>query len=482
MPFMTDNFLLQTKTAQHLYHTYAADEPILDYHCHLSSREIAINRRFENLYEIWLEGDHYKWRAMRLNGVPEFYCTGNATPYEKFLAWARTVPATMRNPLYHWTHLELKRYFEIEDLLDETTAPEIWRRGNKLLADDRLSVHGILEHFRVRVVCTSDDPADSLEDHRKIAASELTTRVYPTFRPDGAINTSDVPRFNLWVDRLSERSNIHIATLNHFRDALAKRHGDFHTVGCRLSDHGLSHCYVESCDEAEASALFLRLRSGHPVSEAESDRFAGFLMLFFGRLDAEKGWTKQLHLGANRDVNRQMVGLAGRDAGFDSVGDWPQAQALSAYLSRLEQDNALPRMVLYNSNPADNYVFATIAGNFHDKGASAKIQFGSAWWFLDQKEGIEQQLNALSSIGLLSRFVGMLTDSRSFMSFPRHEYFRRILCNLIGREVEDGLLPENEKTIGRMISDICFGNALNYFGLELGQKAEPALTRGPMSR
>jgi glucuronate isomerase len=317
-------------------------------------------------------------------------------------------------------------------------------------------------------VCTSDDPADSLEDHKRIAASELETRVYPTFRPDAALMTAQPDRFNTWVDRLGESANIHVTSFNDFRDALAKRHGDFHAAGCRLSDHGLSKCHADPCSEKQAIALFSRLRSGLQVSESESDQFAGFLMLFFGHLDAERGWTKQLHLGANRDVNPYMVAKVGGSAGFDAMGDWPQARPLIAYLARLEQEGGLPKIVLYNSNPADNYVFATLAGNFHESGIPGKIQFGSAWWFLDQKEGIEWQLNALSSAGLIGRFIGMVTDSRSFMSFPRHEYFRRVLCNLIGNEVEAGLLPGDEKMIGRMISDICFGNAATYLGLELG--------------
>jgi glucuronate isomerase len=474
MAFINDNFLLQTKTAQRLYQSYAANQPILDYHCHLSAQEIAANRRFNNLYEIWLEGDHYKWRAMRSNGVPEFYCTGAAAPYDKYLAWARTVPATLRNSLYHWTHLELERYFGIDDLLDESTAARVWKRANEVLQNEDSDVHGILSRFQVRLVCTSDDPTDSLEHHLSIAESTLETAVYPTFRPDAALRTSDPQTFNHWVDRLAASANIHIANATDFRDALAKRHNDFHEVGCRLSDHGLTRCYTEACSEAEASVLFSRLRSGKPISQSESDGFAGFLMLFFARLDAEKGWTKQLHLGANRDVNASMVARVGGSAGFDAVGDWPQGDGLTWYLSQLEKEAALPKIILYNSNPADNYVFATIAGNFHENGVAAKIQFGSAWWFLDQKEGMELQLNALSSAGLLSRFIGMVTDSRSFMSFPRHEYFRRILCNLVGGDIENGLLPDDERMIGKMIVDICTNNAASHLGLRLDAKCEPA--------
>jgi glucuronate isomerase len=474
MAFINNDFLLQTKAAQRLYHGYAANQPILDFHCHLPAREIAVNRRFNNLYEIWLEGDHYKWRAMRSNGVSELYCTGPADAYEKFLAWARTVPATLRNSLYHWTHLELKRYFGIDDLLDESTASRIWERANSLLRSDDFSVHGILDRFRVRVVCTSDDPADSLEHHQTIAASKLETAVYPTFRPDAALRTSDPQAFNDWVDRLAASANVHISDFNDFRDALTKRHWDFHEAGCRLSDHGLNQCCAGSCSQAEAGVLFSRLRAGQAITKSESEGFAGFMMLFFGRLDAEKGWTKQLHLGANRDVNSHMVARVGGSAGFDSVGDWRQAGGLTWYLSRLEQEGALPKIVLYNSNPADNYVFATIAGTFHESGIPSKIQFGSAWWFLDQKEGIELQLNALSSAGLLSRFIGMVTDSRSFMSFPRHEYFRRVLCNLLGDDMEGGLLPHDEGLIGKMVSDICANNAASYLGFKLDRRDETA--------
>jgi glucuronate isomerase len=475
MSFISEDFLLQSKTARTLYETYAANEPVLDYHNHLSPAEIAGNRRFRNLYEIWLEEDHYKWRAMRLNGVPERYCSGDAAPYEKFQAWARTVPHTLRNPLYHWTHLELKRYFGIEDLLDENSAPEIWKRANALLATDELSVHGILKRFDVRALCTSDDPAYSLEDHKTIAASGLETRVYPTFRPDRAIQTSDPKEFNLWTDRLGASANIDIPSCKSFLDALTKRHSDFHAVGCRLSDHGLIHCYSSSCTEAEAGALFSKLRSGKPLTADESGHFAGYMMLFFGRLDAAKGWTKQLHLGALRNVNFPR-GKKVRDAGFDSIGDWPQAESLAAYFGKLEEEDSLPKIVIYNNNPTDNYVFATMAGNFHDDGLPAKVQFGSAWWFLDQKEGIEWQLNALSCAGLLSRFVGMVTDSRSFMSFPRHEYFRRVLCNLIGNEVEAGLLPDNEELVGSMIRNVCYGNAAAHFGLAVGSGSAIAET------
>src|SRR5215471_275812 len=424
MSFIHDDFLLQTQAAKHLYHAYAEDQPILDFHTHLPAEEIAEDRRFGDLTDIWLEGDHYKWRAMRTNGVAERFCSGNAPAYEKFLAWASTVPHTVRNPLFHWTHLELKRYFDIDEILDPGTAPAIWKRANAQLADDEsLTTQGILRKFGVRAVCTTDDPSDNLTPHRQLAASAFEIRVYPTFRPDRALRVRDAQAFNFWVDRLSASADLEIKTLNDFLDALQRRHDYFHQAGCRLSDHALNHCYADLCTQAEAEGIFQRVRSGQSANAEEHSRFASFMMMFFGRLDSEKGWTKQLHLGAQRNVNNRSLKELGADAGFDSMGDWPQAAALGAYLDHLEQENALPKMILYNVNPSDNYTLATMAGNFQDSDKPAKVQFGSAWWFLDQKEGIEAQLNALSNTGLLSRFIGMVTDSRSFMSFPRHEYF-----------------------------------------------------------
>jgi glucuronate isomerase len=467
MPFIHDDFLLKTPTARRLYHEYAAPEPILDYHCHLPPQDVAANRRFANLFEIWLEGDHYKWRAMRANGVDERYCTGDASPREKFMAWARTVPQTLRNPLYHWTHLELKRYFGIEELLDETTAPAVWDRANELLAGEDLTAHGILRKFRVKAVCTTDDPTDDLACHRAIAASGLETKVLPTFRPDKAFNVHQPAAFNEWVDKLGAVSNTDIDGFRNFLEALRKRHDFFHEMGGRLSDHGLTSCFADFCTVADASAVFDNARRGIAASPAEQSHFASFLMLYFGRLDAEKGWTKQLHLGARRNANTRMFQSVGADKGFDTIGDYPQGEALCAYLDRLEQENALPKTILYNLNPADNYLLATMIGNFQDGRTAGKIQYGSGWWFLDQKEAMEWQINALSNAGLLSRFVGMLTDSRSFMSYPRHEYFRRVLCNLIGTEMENGELPDREDLAGPMIRNICYGNARQYLGLEV---------------
>ena len=465
MAFITDDFLLHGETARRLYRRFAADQPILDYHCHLSPRDLATNRQFRTLFEIWLEGDHYKWRAMRANGVPERFCTGDADPYEKFLAWAGTVPTTLRHPLYHWTHLELVRYFGIDDLLNAQTAPAIWERANARLAEPELSAHGILRRFGVACLCTTDDPADTLEHHQRIAASSLETAVYPTYRPDGALQTADPQAFNRWVDRLGAAANVSISRLSDFLDALRARHDDFHANGCRLSDHGLEHCYAESCPDADAARIFDRLRSGAFVDAAEGARFAGCLMLFFGRIDAERGWTKQLHLGAIRNVNSRRLAELGPDTGFDAIGDWPQVHALATYLDRLSRERALPKIVVYNLNPADNYAFAALADCFQNDGIAGMIQFGSGWWFLDQKEGIEWQLNALSATGLLSRFIGMLTDSRSFMSYPRHEYFRRVLCNLLGTDMERGELPDDEELVGGMIRNICYGNAAAFLGL-----------------
>ena len=467
MSFIHEDFLLGNKTARRLYHDHAVEPPILDYHCHLPPKDVAENRRFRNLFEIWLEGDHYKWRAMRANGVSELYCTGNAPPYEKFLAWARTVPATLRNPLYHWTHLELKRYFGIDRLLDEHTAPEIWEQANAALGTGELSAHGILGKFRVKAVCTTDDPTDDLRYHRAIAGSGLATKVFPTFRPDKALNVHLPDVFNPWVDQLAAVSDTHIATLNEFVDAIRKRHDFFHQMGGRLSDHGVNHAFGDFPSDREAAVIFGRARGGHGATPEEHRRFASYMMLVFGRLDAEKGWTKQLHLGARRNNNARRFKEMGPDTGWDSIGDWSQADALGSYLDRLDQENALPKIVIYNLNPADNYVIATMAGNFQDGITAGKIQFGSGWWFLDQKEAMQWQMNALSNCGLISRFLGMLTDSRSFMSYPRHEYFRRVLCDMIGRDVENGEIPDNDDMVGPLIRNICYGNAHRFLGLDV---------------
>lgn len=461
--FLKQDFLLSTPTARRLYDQFATPQPILDYHCHLNPKDIAGNRRFANLFEIWLEGDHYKWRVMRANGVPERYCTGDASPYEKFLAWARTVPCTLRNPLYQWAHLELQRYFGIRELLDETSAPSIWERANAAL--EQLTAHEILKKFRVEALCTTDDPVDDLRYHRQIAKSTLGTRVFPAFRPDRALAIGTA-EFAPWLKQLEKSANCTVRNLNSFLDALRKRHDYFHSLGCRLSDHGLDYCYATPCSERSAAGIFLKARQRKPVSPEEHSRFASFLMLFFGQLDAEKGWTKQLHLGALRNVNTVARHNIGPDTGFDAIGDWPQLGALAAYLDLLARENALPRMIVYNLNPADTFAMATLIGSFQTD-EPGKLQYGTAWWFLDQKHGIAAQIDALSNTGLLSRFVGMVTDSRSFMSYPRHEYFRRVLCDIVGRDVEGGELPNDDALLRRMISGICYGNAKAHFRLPL---------------
>jgi glucuronate isomerase len=467
--FIHEDFLLHSEAAKRLYHQYAEAQPILDYHCHLSPKDIAQDRRFNDLFEIWLEGDHYKWRAMRANGAPERYCTGEVAPFEKFMAWARTVPYTLRNPLYHWTHLELKRYFGIDQLLDERNARAIWDQANALLATNDLRAHGILRKFKVKALCTTDDPTADLKHHQQIAASLLPTRVYPAFRPDKALLAHQPEIFSPWVDRLAAASNVDVTRFSDFLNAIRRRHDDFHQVGSRLSDHGLDYCYADFCSEATAAAIFDKARSGQPATAEEQSQFASFMMLYFGHLNAEKGWTQQLHLGALRNANTRRTAEIGPNTGFDSIGDWPQARTLGAYLDRLDREGALPKTIIYNVNPADNYTFATMAGNFQDSTVAGKIQFGGGWWFLDQKEGITRQINALSNAGLLSRFVGMLTDSRSFMSYPRHEYFRRVLCDLLGTDMENGELPNDEALIGEMVGRICFENAREYLGLNLGK-------------
>jgi glucuronate isomerase len=481
MKFIHEDFLLQTRTARRLYHQFAEDQPIFDYHCHLPPRDLAENRQFNNLFEIWLEGDHYKWRAMRANGVQERFVTGDAEPFAKFQAWAATVPHTLRNPLYHWTHLELKRYFFIDDLLDEESAARIWKKANAQLASNDLTTQGILKKFKVSAVGTTDDPTDDLRHHKSLAESGMATRVLPAFRPDKALAVQDSPKFNQWISALESASNIEVKRLDSFLEALKKRHDFFHAQGCRLSDHGLSQCAADFPSDKVAEGIFEKGRRGKPVSPEEQLQFASFMMLFFGRLDAEKGWTKQLHLGALRNNNTRLLRTIGPDTGFDSIGDFSQASALSAYLDRLDQDNSLPKTIIYNNNPADNYAFACMIGNFQDGSIPGKVQFGSAWWFLDQKEGMEMQLNALSNLGLLSRFIGMVTDSRSFMSYPRHEYFRRTLCNFLGRDVENGEIPEDDALLGPMIRNICYSNAKNYLAFP-GVVEDEARKRAPVKR
>jgi glucuronate isomerase len=474
--FLSENFLLTTPTSEKLYFQFAQQLPIYDYHCHIPPAEIAQNRRFENLTRIWLNdgryGDHYKWRAMRTHGVPERYITGDASDYDKFLAYAKTVSATVRNPLYHWTHLELQRYFGISQLLDEKSAPQIWEQANEQLQD--LTTQRIVEKFKVSVICTTDDPTDDLQYHQSIRANGLATRVYPAFRPDKAFAIDQGEPFHQWVDRLEKISGSDCRDFSGFVEALRTRHRFFGEQGAKLSDHGIPYAYSAVCDESEASATYSRARSGATPTENETLKFRSFLLRFFGELDAKADWTKQLHLGALRNTNSRAFKELGPDTGFDSIGDWPQAEPLARYLDQLESAGKLPRMIVYNLNPNDNYVLATMVGNFQRGPTPGKLQFGTGWWFLDQKEAIEWQLNALSNCGLLTHFVGMLTDSRSFMSYPRHEYFRRVLCDVLGREVERGEIPNDDGLLGNLIRGICFENAKKYFGMECGAKVNVA--------
>jgi glucuronate isomerase len=465
--FIHEDFLLSSKQARDLYHRFAENEPIYDYHCHLPPNQIADNHEFADLSELWLGGDHYKWRAMRANGVKEEFVTGASTPREKFQAWAETVPNTLRNPLYHWSALELKRYFGVNELLDGKSAEKIWKKANALMPKRR--THDLITMSKVAVICTTDDPADGLDYHHQIARSKLKTRVYPAFRPDKALSVNNPAGFNAWIDKLAKTAKVAngIKSFDDLLAALKKRHDEFHFIGCRVSDHGLESALSESCTHAQAKMIFDAARSGRAASPEDAARYGSYLMLEFGRWDAARGWTKQLHLGALRNNNNRLLSKLGPDTGFDSIGDFPQAVALSRYLNALDSTDQLPRTIVYNNNPADNYVLATMIGNFQDGSIPGKVQFGSGWWFLDQKEGMEWQINALSNLGLLSRFVGMITDSRSFVSYPRHEYFRRTLCNLLGRDMANGEIPNDLKLVGGMVKNICFANARDYFGLEL---------------
>ena len=463
MSYIHDDFLLQSDPARRLYHEYAKDEPIFDYHCHLSPEDIAKNRQFLDLFEIWLEGDHYKWRAMRTNGVDERFCTGEADPYDKFLAFCRTVPHCLRNPLYHWSHLELKRYFDLDLLIDEESAPVIWEAANAKLGGADMRTQGILKAFDVRLVGTTDDPTDDLEAHERMQSMELSARVIPTFRPDKAMRVDDPAGFTSWCTRLAERSGMAIGTLAQFTDALKSRHDAFHAVGGRASDHGLEACPFLELGEPELDGIYQRALSGTAASAEEQEAFATYILRQVGHWNAEREWVMQFHLGAMRNNSSRSFNELGPDTGFDSIGDAPQGLKLSRLLDSLDRDRALPRTVLYNLNPADNYLFATMIGNFQDGSVAGKIQYGSGWWFLDQKEAMEWQLNAVSNNGLLSRFIGMLTDSRSFMSFPRHEYFRRVLCNLVGKDMETGEIPMDFELVGGMVHGICYRNASEFF-------------------
>ncbi len=467
--FLDSDFLLDTETGKRLYHEHAAALPIIDYHCHLPPREIAVNHRFENLTEVWLRGDHYKWRAMRINGVDESFITGGKSDWEKFLKWAETVPYTMRNPLYHWTHLELQRYFGIDQILHAGSAKDIYEECNRKLHTPEFRVQGLLKKMNVEIICTTDDPADSLEYHQAIRNQGAPIKVLPALRPDQAMAIGDPVRFQTYLEQLGRAADRSISTFPLFLDALKSRHDFFHSVGCRVSDHGLEQFYTVEWSDTELKNIFEKVRAGNKPDTLERQKFQSALLFQFAEWDFEKKWVQQFHLGALRNNNSRMLSSLGPDTGWDSIGDFPQAGALSAFLNSLDKNNRLARTILYNNNPADNEVMATMIGNFNDGSVAGKVQWGSAWWFLDQKEGMTKQLNALSNMGLISRFVGMITDSRSFLSYPRHEYFRRILCGLFGKEIENGELPDDPEWTGKLIRDICYYNARRFFNWEEGQ-------------
>jgi len=464
-----DDFLLESELARSLYHRYAEREPIIDYHCHLSPREIATDHRFRSLTELWLDGDHYKWRAMRANGIAERYCTGDASDLEKFEAWAQTVPKTLRNPLFHWTHLELKRAFGKRRYLDATSAREIFDTANQLLATPGYGARGLLERSRVVVVCTTDDPTDSLEHHVAHARSPAadTLRLYPTFRPDAALDVEHPVAFRAWLDRLGVVSGASVRSYDQLLAALEKRHAYFHQSGCRLSDHGLERAPADAFTLTDARFAFERASNGTPVTGEEASRYQSALLHELSLLDHRRGWVQQFHLGAQRDNNTRGLETLGPNTGFDSIGDLEQARPLARFLDALEHKGQLARTILYNLNPRDNEVFATMLGNFQDGSIPGKLQHGAAWWFLDQLDGMRRHLDSLSALGLLSRFVGMVTDSRSFLSYSRHEYFRRLLCNLLATDAERGLLPHDELLLGDLVRDLSFRNAREYFRFEL---------------
>jgi glucuronate isomerase len=461
--YLDEHFLLETTTAQELYHGFAKSMPIIEYHNHLPPAAIANDDTFENITQVWLYGDHYKWRAMRTNGVAEKFCTGDASDKEKFMEWAATVPYTLRNPLHHWTHLELQRYFGIHELLNSNTAASIYDRCNEKLAEEGYSVRGLLRQMNVKILCTTDDPLDNLEYHQQIKDSGFEVKVFPAFRPDKAMAVESTSGFNDYLNKLEAVADKSISSYNDFLSALKSRHDFFASMGCCVSDHGLEQIYAEAYTEAGVSAIFAKLRSGKDLSQEEILQFKSAMLVVFAEWDFEKGWVQQYHLGALRNNNVRRLRELGADTGWDSIGDFAQAAALSRFLGRLDNENKLTRTIIYNLNPADNEVMATMIGNFNDGSAAGKIQWGSAWWFLDQKDGMIKQMNTLSNMGLLSRFLGMLTDSRSFLSFPRHEYFRRLLCNLFGTEIEKGEIPDDMEWSGKIIQDICYNNANHYF-------------------
>ena len=463
--FLDDNFILQTETARYLYHEHAKNQPVIDYHCHLDPSQAAQDRRFENLARIWLEGDHYKWRAMRTNGIEERFCTGkDVSDREKFDKWAETVPYTMRNPLYHWTHLELRRAFGVDKILSPDTANEIFEECTEKLRTPEYSARGLMRMFKLETVCTTDDPVDTLEHHIALQKEGFEIKVLPTWRPDKAMAVENPVAYKSYVEKLSDVSGVYINSFDDLMDALQNRHDFFAQVGCKLSDHGIEEFYAEDYSLAEINAIFNKVFSGKELTRDEIVKFKSALMVEGAKMDHAKGWTQQFHFGCIRNNNTRLFNKLGADTGFDSIGDFTIGKSLSKFLNSLDKTDQLAKTILYNLNPRDNDLIATMIGNFQDGSVAGKMQFGSGWWFLDQKVGMEAQLHSLSQLGLLSRFVGMLTDSRSFLSYPRHEYFRRILCNLLGNDVENGELPASELPfIGKLVENVCYYNAREFF-------------------
>lgn len=473
-PFLGSDFLLESDIAADLYHRYAAPLPVIDYHCHLSPELMASDHRFRSITEAWLDGDHYKWRAMRTNGVDEQQITGDASDWERFEAWARTVPDTLRSPLYHWTHMELRRPFGVTDLLSPATARPVFDRCNEVLASDGFTTLGLLERFRVAVVCTTDDPADVLAAHRQLAARpDPVTRVYPTWRPDRAFAVTDPAAFNVWVERLERAAGLAVdGRFSSLLAALQKRHDAFHELGCRASDHGIETAWADEWTAASLDTAFDRLRRGRPLDAWAARGLRSALLHELALMDHARGWVQQFHLGALRNNNSRQRRELGPDTGFDSIGDFEIARPLARFLDRLDDTNQLAKTILYNLNPRDNELLASMIGNFQDGSVPGKMQYGSAWWFLDQLDGMTRQMDALSNLGLLSRFVGMVTDSRSFLSYSRHEYFRRLLCQLLGDDVRRGRLPDDRPLLGALVQNVCYFNARDYFGFQLGRAAD----------
>lgn len=462
-PFIHDNFLLNNKTAERLYHNYSENQPLIDFHCHLSPALIAEDHNFENLTQAWLEGDHYKWRAMRSNGINERYCTGNAAAFAKFEQWADTVPATIGNPLYHWTHLELARYFNIFDLLSASTSGPIFDKASEMLHSPEFSIRSLLRKMNVEIVCTTDDPADSLE-HHAIIKDTFEIKVLPTFRPDNILKTNDPKKLKEYILKLEKASGIEITNFVSLLESIENRHNFFHEAGCRISDHGLERFHYSGFSSSEIERIFKKLLNGESVTDDEAEKYKTAILLEICRMNYKRGWVQQFHVGAQRNNNARMFSQMGPDTGWDSIGKAQDPVKMSEFMSELDLTGKLAKTILYNLNPADNELMITMAGSFNDGTTPGKIQYGAAWWFLDQKNGMEKHFKDLGSLGLLRRFTGMVTDSRSFLSYPRHEYFRRILCNFIGEEVEKGLIPDEDDLLKPLIEGVSYENAKEYFG------------------